>query len=92
MHSVERRHQDFRVNGRATLNFDDPMVKDLPGAQLIVRVVPEHIFPNCPRYIPNLQSGEPCQYLHCEGIAPREPAWKSFDAFKDVVPPRRRSR
>ena len=78
------------MNGRASLHFDDPMISQLPGAQLIVRVVPEHIFPNCPRYIPNLQSGEPSQYLPREDAEPTEPAWKSFDAFKDVVPPRRR--
>ena len=80
--------QRLRVNGRATLDFDDPKASDFSGAQLIVRIVPEHIFPNCPRYIPDLQSGTPSQYLPCEGVSPREPGWKNFDAFKDVVPPR----
>ena len=80
----------LRVNGRATLHLDDPMLNDLPGAQIVVRVVPENIFPNCPRYIPNLQTGEPSQYVPREGVAPTEPAWKGFDIFKDVVPPRRR--
>jgi predicted pyridoxine 5'-phosphate oxidase superfamily flavin-nucleotide-binding protein len=82
--------QRLRVNGRATLHMDDPMIQEFSGAQMIVRVVPEHIFPNCPRYIPNLETGETSQYLPCEGATPNEPAWKSFDAFKDVVPPRRR--
>jgi hypothetical protein len=80
----------LRVNGRASLHFDDPMLRDAPGAQIIVRVAPEHIFPNCPRYIPDLGSGSPSEYLPCEGVAPKEPAWKGFDAFKDVVPPRHR--
>ncbi len=82
--------QRLRVNGRASLHLDDPTISDLPGAQAIVRVVPEHIFPNCPRYIPDLQSGQPSQYVPCEGAAPKEPAWKGFDAFRDVVPPRHR--
>ena len=82
--------QRLRVNGRASLHFDDPMLRELPGAQALVRVVPEHIFPNCPRYIPDLARGEPSTYLPCENSAPKEPAWKGFDAFKDVVPPRRR--
>ena len=82
--------QRLRVNGRASLNFEAHTLRDLPGAQLVIRVIPEHIFPNCPRYIPNLQTGEPSQYLPSEGAAPSEPAWKKFDAFKDVVPPRRR--
>jgi hypothetical protein len=80
----------LRVNGRATLHFDDPLMGDMPGAQGVVRVVPEHIFPNCPRYIPNVGTGEASVYVPREGQAPTEPAWKGFDAFKDVVPPRRR--
>lgn len=80
----------LRVNGKATLHFDDPLMKDMPGAQILVRVVPEHIFPNCPRYIPDLGSGVLSEYLPAEGIAPKEPAWKGFDAFRDVVPPRQR--
>jgi len=79
----------LRVNGRASVHVDDPLVSQISGAQVVVRVVPEHIFPNCPRYIPNLQAGEASPYIPCEGVEPREPAWKGFDAFKDVVPPRR---
>jgi uncharacterized protein len=79
----------LRVNGRATLHFDDPAIGRTAGAQIIVRVVPEHIFPNCPRYIPDLRTGEASPYVPCAGAPPKEPAWKSFDAFKDVVPPRR---
>lgn len=80
----------LRVNGRAEISFDDPMMETFAGAQALVRVTAEHIFPNCPRYIPNLESGEASPYLPREGVAPTEPAWKSFDDFKDVVPPRRR--
>ena len=80
----------LRVNGRATLHLDDPLMADMPGAQGVVRVVPEHIFPNCPRYIPDLEHGTPSEYLPADGASPKEPAWKGFDAFKDVVPDRRR--
>jgi uncharacterized protein len=80
----------LRVNGRAERVVDDPLQESFAGAQAIVRVTPEHIFPNCPRYIPNLTSSTPSEYLPCEGVAPKEPAWKSFDDFKEVVPPRRR--
>ena len=53
------------------------------------RVTPTDIFPNCPRYIPDLPSGAPSPYIPCAGVPPQEPAWKGFDDFKDVVPPRR---
>jgi predicted pyridoxine 5'-phosphate oxidase superfamily flavin-nucleotide-binding protein len=82
--------QRLRVNGKATIRSDEGATRSLPGAQLIVDVVPEHIFPNCPRYIPNPGTGERSPYLPKADAEPVEPAWKSFDAFKDVVPPRRR--
>ncbi len=88
--SMGQTPQRLRVNGRASLHVDDPQMKDLPGAQIVIRVVPEHIFPNCPRYIPDLNTGKSSDYLPADGAAYKEPAWKGFDAFKDVVPPRRR--
>ena len=81
--------QRLRVNGRATIVRDKARLQQVTGAQLIVDVVPEHIFPNCPRYIPDLAKGVPSDYVPKDGQPPKEPGWKSFDAFKDVVPPRR---
>lgn len=78
----------LRVNGRASLSFDDPLLATFARAQALVRVTVEHIFPNCPRYIHDLEHGAPSQYVP-SNAPPVEPAWKSFDAFKDVVPPRR---
>ena len=86
--SMGEKPQRLRVNGRASLHLDDPMIAGLPGAQLIIRVVPEHIFPNCPRYIPTMQFVEPSIYTPRAGREPPEPAWKGFDSFKDCVHPR----
>lgn len=82
--------QRLRVNGRATIVRDKERIEAIPGAQLIIDVTPENIFPNCPRYVPNLVAGTPSDYVPASGRVPKEPAWKAFDAFKDVVPPRRR--
>ena len=79
----------LRVNGRASVSLDDPLLSTFAGAQAIVRVTPDHVFPNCPRYIPDLKAGTVSIYLPKEKTAPTEPAWKSFDIFKDVVPTRR---
>lgn len=87
--AMQAKPKRLRVNGTATLVFDDPLMDSFEGAQALIRVTPEHIFPNCPRYIPNLQSGESSVYIPCVGVEPKEPAWKGFDAFRDVVPPRR---
>ena len=80
----------LRVNGRAEVVGDDPAMAGFPGAQLLVKVTPVDIFPNCPRYVPNLQMVEPSPYLPAADTPPLEPRWKSFEIFADVVPPRRR--
>jgi uncharacterized protein len=80
----------LRVNGRAEIVRDDPAMASVAGAQLLVRVTPEAIFPNCPRYIPNLQLKEASPYLPQADAPPLEPKWKSFEIFAGVVPPRRR--
>jgi hypothetical protein len=79
----------LRVNGTARVSRDDPLLEETVGAQLMVRVATRAIFPNCPRYIPTMQLTEPSIYVPQPGSDPPEPAWKSFDAFENVVHPRR---
>jgi predicted pyridoxine 5'-phosphate oxidase superfamily flavin-nucleotide-binding protein len=79
----------LRVNGRAEVTDDDPLMARVPGAQLLVKVTPVDIFPNCPRYVPNMQLVEASPYVPQAGLPPLEPKWKSFEIFADVVPPRR---
>jgi predicted pyridoxine 5'-phosphate oxidase superfamily flavin-nucleotide-binding protein len=88
--AMDEKPRRLRVNGRATVSFDDPLLAQFAGGQLLVRVSPEHIFPNCPRNIPKMQMVEPSIYVPREGQTPVEPAWKNFPDFKDVVPPRAR--
>jgi predicted pyridoxine 5'-phosphate oxidase superfamily flavin-nucleotide-binding protein len=85
MHGTPRR---LRVNGSARIRDDDPLLKETVGAQLIVRLEARSIFPNCPRYIPDMQMAGPSIYTPQPQCDPPEPAWKSFDIFKDAVPPR----
>jgi predicted pyridoxine 5'-phosphate oxidase superfamily flavin-nucleotide-binding protein len=80
----------LRVNGRAEVVADDPAMAEIPGAQLLVKVTPVDIFPNCPRYVPKTALVEASPYLPQAAAAPLEPKWKSFGDFADVVPPRRR--
>jgi len=79
----------IRVNGRASVREDDPLIEEFTGAQLIVRVVPEAIFPNCPRYIHKLDTVESSVYAPCEGHTPPVPKWKEMPEFKEVLPPKR---
>jgi uncharacterized protein len=85
LHEKPRR---LRVNGRATVNRDDPLLATTVGAQMIVRVEARAIFPNCPRYIPKMQLVEPSVYVPKPGSDPVEPAWKGFEMFQGYVHPR----
>jgi hypothetical protein len=76
----------LRVNGRARVIDDDPLLAEFAGAQLIVRVHADAIFPNCPRYIHKMQMVEESVYAPCEGHVPPVPAWKTFPEFKEVLP------
>jgi uncharacterized protein len=87
--SFEERRRRIRVNGTANLSFNDPLLESFPGGQVLVRVTPEHIFPNCPRYIPKMQMVEYSEYVPQEGCVPPEPEWKGRKEFEDVAPPRR---
>ena len=85
------RQSRLRVNGTASLSDDDPLLKTFSGAQLIVRVHAERIFPNCPRYIPKMQLLEPSVYAPRPGHEPPEPAWKANPAFRDALPEHKRT-
>jgi predicted pyridoxine 5'-phosphate oxidase superfamily flavin-nucleotide-binding protein len=79
----------LRVSGTAELSFDDPWLADFPGGQILVRIKPTHVFPNCPRYIPDMKLETPSAYVPQTGCAPVEPSWKRSPDFKDVVPARK---
>ncbi len=81
----------LRVNGKATVSMDDPLMSELTGAVFIVRIRAERIFPNCPRYIHKMQLVEESVYSPRPDYAPPVPAWKTFDVFKDALPPRDRT-
>lgn len=76
----------LRVNGRASVAADDPLLESLAGAQMIVRVRAMRIFPNCPRYIHRMSLVEPSPHVPRAGYTPPVPQWKRFEAFCDVLP------
>jgi len=76
----------LRVNGRAVIAGEDALLESFAGAQLIVRVRAERIFPNCPRYVHRLSAAETSPYVPRDGYTPPVPKWKRFDAFRDVLP------
>lgn len=80
----------LRINGRAEIDDSAEAVDGLPGAKRLVRVTADHIFTNCPRYIPKMAFEEGSIYSPREGHTPPDPAWKSMPFMKDVFDEERR--
>jgi uncharacterized protein len=76
----------MRVSGTASISDNDPLLSEFPGAQLIVRVHAERVFPNCPRYIHRLRVVEPSVYAPRPEHTPPEPDWKRMAVFRDALP------
>ena len=84
---IDFEHPDrMRVNGTATVHDDDPLLPEYPGAQLIIRVQAEQIFPNCPRYIHKMQIVNYSVYAPRLDYTPPEPEWKQMEEFRDALP------
>lgn len=77
-----------RVNGRAELAADSELLALFPGAEAVVLVHAEHIFPNCPRYIHRYLKAEASPYVPRTGEEPPVPAWKRAPWASDVLPQR----
>lgn len=79
-----------RINGTATIDYDDPLIAEYPEAMLVVRVKPDTIYPNCPRYIPHMEMVERSKYIPRAGHETPEAEWK--DHFEDALPTEQQER
>jgi len=76
----------IRINGQATIHHDNNALNNHFGAKFVVRIKCE-IFPNCPRYIPNLETKELSIYVPRQGQGiPPAPEWKQRDYIKTILP------
>lgn len=80
----------MRVNGTASIDFEDPLKTEWPGAQFVVRVRAEEVFPNCPRYIHRMEMVERSEYVPQAGCETPDPDWK--DHFEEALPEEQRKR
>jgi predicted pyridoxine 5'-phosphate oxidase superfamily flavin-nucleotide-binding protein len=76
----------LRLNGVASIDLDDPLLSELEGAQLVVRVRATEVFPNCPRYIHHYELVERSRFVPRSECATPAPAWKTREWSKDVLP------
>jgi predicted pyridoxine 5'-phosphate oxidase superfamily flavin-nucleotide-binding protein len=78
----------LRLNGVARVEPDDPLLARYSGAQFVIRVRAEQLFPNCPRYIHRMALVERSRYLPRAGYEPPVPAWKRAGWARDALPAR----
>ncbi|MEL7100763.1 MAG: pyridoxamine 5'-phosphate oxidase family protein [Pseudomonadota bacterium] len=69
----------LRVNGLCTL-------LDGANGKLRVRLHADEIFPNCPRYIPDLAQGTPSPYAAPDNAVGPKPGWKDHPALQNILP------
>src|SRR6476646_8918543 len=69
----ERRRR-MRLEGVASIDEHDPLIADYPEAQFVVRVRATRVYPNCPRYIHQMQLVERSRFVpksECETPIPK---------------------
>jgi predicted pyridoxine 5'-phosphate oxidase superfamily flavin-nucleotide-binding protein len=80
------RQRRMRVDGTAVIEPDSSLLQRYPGAQFIVRVRAERIYPNCPRYIHRYELVERSPYVPRDAVPTPIPGWKQADWAADVLP------
>ncbi|MGU3539086.1 pyridoxamine 5'-phosphate oxidase family protein [Methylobacterium sp. A54F] len=74
-----------RVQGRASLLRDDPLMAEYTEAKYLVRVDVTKIWVNCPRYIHKYQKVAQNKYVPSPGRETPLAAWKRLDLAGDVI-------
>jgi len=74
----------MRLHGTARVSIDPAELAPHHGAQALIVVTPQRIFPNCGRYIHN---DGPSVYVPRPGVRPPLPEWKRYEGFREVLPP-----
>jgi len=82
----------LRVEGRARVEFAHPLLARFPEAQLLVVVEVERIYPNCGRYIHEMQLVERSRFVPRQNRETPIPGWKRADWAADVLPAGDRAR
>ncbi len=76
----------LRLNGRASIVDNDPLLADYAEAQFVVRVAVTQLFPNCPRYIPRFSRVEAAPHVPVAGRETPFASWKQIDFLRDSLP------
>jgi uncharacterized protein len=78
----------LRVQGAASVDEQDLLLADYPGADLVVRVAVSRIFVNCSRYVHKYQRVRASRYVPRAECETPFAEWKRIDVVQAALPPR----
>ena len=76
----------LRLNGVASIDPGDPILRDYHEAQLVIRVSITELFPNCPRYVHKMELVEHSTFVPRDGCETPTPEWKLKPEVQDALP------
>jgi len=76
----------LRVQGRASVSADDPLLKHFKEAELLVRVAVSDVWINCPRYIHTYRKVSQSRYAPTAACETPMAEWKRIDMIQDALP------
>lgn len=76
----------LRVNGEASIDPDDSLLSELPGAKLVVRVHVRAVFPNCRRYVHTHGPHQRSEFVPVADAPVPVPDWKRDAWFDGTLP------
>lgn len=74
----------LRLQGVVSIDEQDALMRQYPGAQFIARVAITEVYSNCARYIHKYELVERSQYVPRQGVRTPTPEWKR--ELKDYLP------
>ncbi len=80
------RPQRLRVHGAARIVSADSVASPYAGAQFLVSIAVQQVFPNCPRYIHTMQETTHSEFVPHADTIPPVPKWKRMEWAADVLP------
>jgi hypothetical protein len=86
------RNRTACLQGLASIDDNDPLLAEYPGAQLLVRVLVTEIFRNCPRYVHRYKKIESSEFVPRSTCETPFAPWKRIDDVQTVLPAKDRAR
>lgn len=76
----------LRLTGEAAIDMDDELTATYPGAEFVVRVTAQEVFPNCRRYVHRHQLVERSPFVPVGEVDAPVPGWKLDPWFDGTLP------